>query len=252
MIMATTKEIYDGASGDWQRTEPVLLSDYTARPFLLDWCTPVESQDVLDLGCGEGYFARKLKQRGARTILGVDVSTEMIAAAKQRESREQLGIEYVAGDASNLDSFGAESFDLVVAVFLFNYLSLEQTRHTMAEVHRVLRPGGRFVFAVPHPSLAFLGQKTAPFYFDAQQRGYYSGRDVQFEGEIWRRDGKSVRVRSVHKTVEDYMSGLADGGFDRMPLVAELHVTEEHLELDPDWFGPLRDKPLHLAFQLTK
>jgi hypothetical protein len=37
-----------------------------------------------------------------------------------------------------------------------------------------------------------------------------------------------------------------------MPQVAELRATEEHLRMDPTWFGPLRDKPLHLAFQLRK
>ncbi|MCR9246349.1 MAG: class I SAM-dependent methyltransferase [bacterium] len=250
--MVSTKDLYDEASDDWRRTQPILLSDYTARPFLLEWCEPVADRDVLDLGCGEGYFARHLKQRGARTILGVDVSPEMISSAKEREQTENLGIEYVTGSADNLTDFGESSFDLVVAVFLFNYLNLEQTQHTICEIYRVLRPGGRFVFAVPHPALAFLGEKQAPFYFEPKEHGYYSGRDVQFEGEIWRRDGKSVPVRSVHKTFEDYMSALADAGFDRMPLIAELHVTEEHLELDPEWFGPLRDKPLHLAFQLHK
>ncbi|MCA8953729.1 MAG: class I SAM-dependent methyltransferase [Planctomycetes bacterium] len=250
--MVSTKQLYDEASGDWRRSGPVLLSDYTARPFLLQWCEPATNCDVLDLGCGEGYFARNLKERGARTILGVDISSEMIRSAQEREAGERLGIEYVTGDATSLRNFGDNSFDLVVAVFLFNYLTLEETRHTMREVFRVLRPGGRFVFAVPHPALAFLGQKTAPFYFDPREHGYYSGRDVQFEGEIWRRDGKSVPVRSVHKTVEDYMSGLADAGFERMPLIAELHVTDEHLALDPTWFQPLRDKPLHLAFQLQK
>lgn len=108
------------------------------------------------------------------------------------------------------------------------------------------------MFAVPHPSLPFLCEKTAPFYFDPEGKGYFSGRDSQFEGAIWRRDGKSVPVRSVHKNLEDYFGALAAAGFDKMPQLAELHATEAHLELDPAWFGPLRDKPLHLAFQLVK
>lgn len=251
-MSATTKDLYDEASHDWRRSEPILLSDYTARPFLLDWCEPVSKLDVLDLGCGEGYFARNLKRRGARTIFGIDVSPEMVRAAQEQEKAEHLGIEYTSGDACNLAAFAADSFDLVVAVFLFNYLDLQQTRHTMREVHRVLRPGGRFVFAVPHPSLAFLGEKCAPFYFEPGSHGYFSGRDVTFEGRIWRRDGKSVPVRSVHKTLGDYIASLSEAGFRRMPMLAELHVTEQHLALDPEWFGPLREKPLHLAFQLTK
>ena len=87
----STRELYDDASDDWQRTAPILLSDFTARPFLMEWCEPVDSLDVLDLGCGEGYFARGLKQRGAGRLRGVDVSEEMIRGAQQREAKEQLG-----------------------------------------------------------------------------------------------------------------------------------------------------------------
>lgn len=248
----TTKELYNDASNDWNRSEPILLSDFTARPFLLKWAEPVRGSDVLDLGCGEGYFARGLKRRGAASILGIDVSEEMIERAKEREQKEQLGISYRSGDATDLNDVPTESFDLCVAVFLFNYLNLEQTRHTMREVYRALRPGGRFIFAVPHPSLPFLGENVAPFYFDQKTAGYYSGRDSQFEGEIWRKDGKSVRVRCVHKNMEDYFTALAAAGFTSMPQISELRATEEHLQADPAWFGPLRDKPLHVAFQLTK
>lgn len=248
----STAQLYDRASGDWQRTEPILLSDFTARPFLLAWCDPVGGLDVLDLGCGEGYFARQLKQKGAARIRGVDVSAEMVRAAAAREQDERLGIDYEVGDATDLSRFADASFDLCVAVFLFNYLDLDATRTTLRGISRVLRPGGRFVFAVPHPSLPFLGHKIAPFYFDPNGQGYFSGRDRQFEGRIWRRDGKSVPVRCVHKTFEDYLAALAAAGFTRMPDVAELRATEAHLALDPDWFGPLRDQPLHLAFRLQK
>ena len=252
-MSVSTKQLYDERSDDWQRNEPILLSDFTARPFLLKWCEPVKGLDVLDLGCGEGYFARQLKQRGAGKIRGIDVSKEMVKAAAERELREKLGIDYFAGDATDLSSnLKSESFDLVVAVFLFNYLDLDHTRRTMSEVFRLLRPGGRFVFAVPHPSLPFLGEKRPPFYFEPDGKGYFSGRDSQFEGEIWRRDGKSVPVRCVHKSLEDYMTALALAGFERMPRLAELRATEEHLAKDPEWFGPLRDLPLHLAFQVGK
>lgn len=248
----STEALYDGASDRWTRNEPVLLSDFTARPFLRQWCEPVAGLDVLDLGCGEGYFARGLKQQGASRIVGIDISAEMIKSAIERERHEQLGIEYRTGSATELDAIETGSFDLCVAVFLFNYLDLEATRHTMREVHRLLRPGGRFVFAVPHPSLAFLGKNVAPFYFDQEDKGYFSGRDHQFEGRIWRRDGHDVRVRSVHKTVEDYFAAIREAGFAQMPQIAELRATEEHLETAPEWFGPLRDLPLHLAFQLQR
>ena len=251
-MSSSTRSLYDGASRSWKRSDPVLLSDYTARPFLLDWCEPVEAETVLDLGCGEGYFARKLAQRGAGQIDGLDLSSEMIARAQEQEAAQPLGIRYAVGDALHLERFEAASFDLVVAVFLFNYLDREATAATLAEIFRVLRPGGRLVFAVPHPSLPFMRAEEPPFYFSRRNAGYFSGRDQNFEGRIDRRDGVSVRVRCVHKTLADYFRALRAAGFQSMPEVEELWATPEILAVDPDFFGPLDDQPLHLAFRLQK
>jgi SAM-dependent methyltransferase len=251
-MTATTEAIYDGASRSWRRAAPVLLSDYTARPFLLDWCDSVERSTVLDLGCGEGYFARQLKQRGAAHIEGLDLSSEMIARALEQEREEPLGIRYATGHATDLGRFEDASFDLVVAVFLFNYLDHAETTRTMCEVARVLRPGGRFIFAVPHPSLAFQRPEEPPFYFSRDEAGYFSGRDRVFEGEIWRRDGECVPVRCVHKTFSDYFTALRQAGFLGLPEIEELHVTESIRSVDPAFFGPLVDQPLHLAFRVEK
>lgn len=249
----TTAKLYDTSAGNWRRREPVLLSDYTARPFLLEWCGDVEGQTVLDLGCGEGYFARQLLARGVALVEGRDVSREMVEAGRAAIEAEDRGrIRLEVGDATDLRDHADGAYDLVVAVFLFNYLDRAQTQATMAEVARVLAPGGRFVFAVPHPSLPFLRPEEEPFYFSRGEHGYFSGRDALFEGKIWRRDGEAVRVRCVHKTLDDYFAALGAAGFGRMPEVKELHATEEHLALDPRFFGPLRDQPLHMAMRIVR
>lgn len=248
----TTSAIYDRSAGSWQRKLPILLSDFTARPFLLDWCDPVEGRDVLDLGCGEGYVARRLEQRGAGSVLGIDVSAEMIHKARQAEVEGFSRIRYEVGDAARLEGLADGSFDLVVAVFLFNYVDRTTTASIMRQVARVLRPGGRFVFSVPHPSLPFLRGEEPPFYFERRGLGYFSAKDTTLEGRIWRRDGESVPVRCVHKTLQDYFECLREAGFLSLPDLAELRVTEEHLGLDPKFFEPLRDQPLHLAFRTHK
>lgn len=246
----TTAELYDLASAGWQRGQPVLLSDFTARPFVLRWVQPIAGKDVLDLGCGEGYVARQLAAAGAARLVGLDVSAEMVRRAAEAEQRQPLGIEYHVGDACGLSAFADGSFDLVVAVFLFNYLDRQGTEQAMREIRRVLRPGGRFVFTVPHPSLPFLRPEEPPFYFAREGAGYLSGRDRTFEGRIWRRDGESVPVRCVHKTFADYFTALRAAGFTTLPDVEELHVTPEMVEIDPGFFGPLQDVPLHVAFRL--
>ena len=244
------RALYDHTATNWARHQPSSLSDYTARPQVLALCEPLAGKDVLDLGCGEGYCSRMLSQRGA-SVTGLDLSPGMIDLARQAEQAQPLGIRYDTADATRVD-LGTASMDLVVAVFLFNYLDVDQMRRTMANVHRMLRPGGHFVFAVPHPAFAFMRPAAPPFYFDVGQAGYFSQRNTSFAGKIWKRDGSALDVQLVHKTLGDYFDGLRLAGFATMPSVTELTVTPEMVDLDPAFFGPLFDYPLHLAIKVAR
>ena len=113
-----THEIYNHEADNWSRSEPPLLSDYTARPFLLKWSERFLQGDVLDLGCGEGYVSRNLALRGCRSLTGVDMSAGMIDRAVAREEQEPLGIRYLVADARDLSVLESARYDLVLAVFL--------------------------------------------------------------------------------------------------------------------------------------
>lgn len=248
----STKNLYDSTAAQWIRGQPSSLSDFTARPFILEMCEPVAQQQILDLGCGEGYCSRELSRRDAAYVYGIDLSESMIAAARLQETEDNLGINYEVGCATNLSQFGDRQFDLVVAVFLFNYLTTSQTQQCMTEIARVLRPGGRFIFSVPHPCFPYMREPAYPFYFEVGDKGYFSQRDKQFPGRIWKRDDSSLNVQLVHKTFEDYFNALKNAGFQTMPVLRELRVTAEHINLDESFFGPLLDFPLHLAIEISK
>jgi ubiquinone/menaquinone biosynthesis C-methylase UbiE len=248
----STRTLYNHTASRWVRGEPSSLSDFTARPAILELCEPVAGLRMLDLGCGEGYCSRALRQRGAEAVYGMDLSEGMIEAARSREAEDNLGIHYEVGCATEFKQFADGEFDLVVAVFLFNYLTIAQTQSCMAEVARVLRPGGRFVFSVPHPSFPFMREADYPFYFQVEDAGYFSKRDQQFPGRIWKRDGSWLEVQLVHKTFQDYFDSLQLAGFTTMPVLRELHVTPEHVALDEAFFTPLVDYPLHLAIQVSR
>jgi hypothetical protein len=154
----------------------------------------------------------------------------------------------------------AEGFDLIVAVFLFNYLTRHEMVQCMTQVEQLLKPGGRFIFSIPHPSFAFWSKQAANFYFDlaamnessGQSWGYFSARDRLLPGMIARRNGPALPVQVRHKTLQDYFEALQKSGFTALPQLQELRVTEQHLQLDPDFFGSLNDVPLHMAISLQK
>jgi SAM-dependent methyltransferase len=242
--------LYQRTAEHWARREPSSLSDFTARPRVLAMCEPLHGKRVLDLGCGEGYCSRLMQLDGAQ-VHGIDVSERMIELASQAEAARPLGVRYETGDAAAAD-LGEGRFDLVLAMFLFNYQGVEQMRQTMASVHRTLSPGGHFVFAVPHPAFPFMREPAPPFGFEVGQAGYFSARDLQFSGRIWKRDGHALDVRLVHKTLGDYFDGLRRAGFEAMPEVTELGVTQDMIDLDADFFGPICDVPLHLAIKVKR
>jgi len=246
-----TEKVYDDNADKWLRLTPSSLSDFTARPLVFDVCGDVTGRSILDIGCGEGYCARELKRRGAGDYLGLDLSSQMIEAAKAQERTDNYGIEYCACNVAEF--IPSRQFDLCIAVFLFNYLRVEEMARVFSIVFEALSPGGEFIFSVPHPLFPFVrDEQKPPFYFDSEGKNYFTSVNEQLEGEIWKRDGEPLHVQCVHKKFSDYFDGLRLAGFSTMPEVKELTVTDELVEMDDVFFGPLLNEPLHVLFKVTK
>ncbi|MFI6095777.1 class I SAM-dependent methyltransferase [Lentzea sp. NPDC051213] len=103
----------------------------------------IAGQNVLDLACGNGVFTRALKKRGAKRVVGVDVSEAMLAYANRDEERDPLGIEYRLADVADMGDIG--QFDLITAFALLHYAPSREALASMVQnIARNLRPGGRF------------------------------------------------------------------------------------------------------------
>ncbi|MFI6873702.1 class I SAM-dependent methyltransferase [Streptomyces sp. NPDC050400] len=100
----------------------------------------------LDLCCGTGAGLGVLREAGTERAVGVDFSAGMLEVAGRGEPTAA----YVRGDALALP-FGPV-FDLVVSFGAFGHFLPEQHPALFAQVHRVLRPGGRFAFPMPAPA----------------------------------------------------------------------------------------------------
>ena len=118
-------------------------------PALLAACLPVEGRDVLDVGCGQGFFSRQLADRGAR-VVGIDLSEKQIAYARRHEALEPGGIVYhVMPAAEAAEGLGGQRFDLVAACMSLHDMS--DPPAVLRSVSRLLPTGGRLVFSTPHP-----------------------------------------------------------------------------------------------------
>ncbi len=111
---------------------------------LLELAGDLAGKDVIDLACGEGFYTRTLKHRGAGRVVGVDSSQGMIDLARQQEAEQGAGIEYVLSDIREMSY--AEEFDLAVAAYLLNYAQTAEQLGAMCQaIAKSLKPGGRFV-----------------------------------------------------------------------------------------------------------
>jgi toxoflavin synthase len=105
---------------------------------------PVEGKRVLDVGCGDGIYARLVAERGATHVVGTDSSSEMIRLAVQAEAERPLGVTYQVHDVATMPALG--EFDLVVAVNVLHYADNRATLEHMCErIAANLAPGGRLL-----------------------------------------------------------------------------------------------------------
>jgi 2-polyprenyl-3-methyl-5-hydroxy-6-metoxy-1,4-benzoquinol methylase len=141
---------YDSIALQYQQTKKSPLRRFVESYTLLDLIGGVSGLSVLDLACGEGLYTRKVKERGAARVLGVDISPAMIALAEDQERSHPLGIEYVCCDVRTMPDLGL--FDLVIAAYLLHYAPGEAELAEMCErIASHLGPGGRFISLNENP-----------------------------------------------------------------------------------------------------
>ncbi len=103
---------------------------------------------VLDVGCGTGTLAMEVQRRVGRAgrVAGVDPGTEQIARARARAARRHVPIEFQIGVIEQLP-FPDQTFDVVLSTLMMHHLPAPLKRQGLAEIARVLKPGGRLVIA---------------------------------------------------------------------------------------------------------
>jgi len=103
---------------------------------------------VLDVGCGTGTLAIEVARRLGRAgrVAGIDPGTRQIARARSKAARRNLPIEFQTGVIEQLP-FPDQTFDVVLSTLMMHHLPNTLKRQGLAEIARVLKPGGRLVIA---------------------------------------------------------------------------------------------------------
>lgn len=192
--------------------------------------------NVVDLGCGYGWFCRWAQEQGAARVLGLDVSKKMLARAKALTSVTEITYE-----RADLESFElpAESFDVAYSSLTLHYIS--DVAAFFAKIRRALRPGGRFVFSTEHP-----------IYMAPSHPAWSIGSDGH---ETWPVDGYLAEgprttdwfapgVVKHHRTIGTTLNSLIRQGFT-ITHVEEWGPTDDQISANPQWARE-RDRPMFL------
>ena len=103
-------------------------------------------QKILDLACGQGFFARAFQKVGAE-VTGVDIAKELIAIAR---GKSVSAIKYHVAPADRMPFLRPRSFDRIVSVLAIQ--NIEDMRGVFAECARVIRPSGSLYLVLNHPA----------------------------------------------------------------------------------------------------
>ncbi|MEU0990670.1 class I SAM-dependent methyltransferase [Streptomyces sp. NPDC005953] len=210
--------------------ESSLVNAYYARPGILALAGDVTDRRILDAGCGSGPISAALRDRGA-VVTGIDASTEMLSLARRR-----LGDDaplYLANLSDPLP-FADATFDDVVASLVLHYL--EDWGPTLAEIRRVLRPGGRLIASVEHPFSAYTIQ--------VPRSDYFATTSYSVE---WTFGGRSIPMRFWRRPLHAMTDAFTAADF-RISVVSEPLPDPAARELFPIDFHDLSTSPYFLFF----
>jgi len=110
----------------------------------LQWFSPRigSGKQILDVGCRDGSFTSGFSE--GNTVTGVDIDDTALEIARERLGIETHSVNLIDG----VLPFEAQAFDVVVAGEIMEHLPFPQ--HAVAEIYRVLKPGGLFLGSVPN------------------------------------------------------------------------------------------------------
>ena len=186
------------------------LEQPAAREILAEWPAGLR---ILDAACGTGRHTLHLAGLGHQ-VNGVDQSHEMLATAARKAAGTRVPVPFTLGSTSSLP-FPTDSYDAAVCSLLFDHLPTIDP--TVAELARVVRPGGRLLISNIHPSMSIVGANAA-------------FRDVNDESRF---------MRSHVHPVSTYLRAFRDHGL----TVQRCVEPEWHIDLAMAKFGYV-DEPV--------
>jgi ubiquinone/menaquinone biosynthesis C-methylase UbiE len=220
-------------------------------PNLLRMVAVKKGNTVLDVACGQGYFARQVAATGA-SVTGIDQSAVLINKANTTAGSLE---KYIVGNAEKLGSYQLGSFDTI-----FSVLALENIKNAAAVLegmNNLLKKNGKVVLVMLHP--AFRIPQHADWGYDIKKEIQYRKvekylSEITIPIELMPfNGGKKITTTTFHRSLQWYMKTFRAAGF----AISSLEEWNSHKKSAP---GPRqkaedaarKEIPMFLALELKK
>lgn len=152
-LIRESGEIWDRKAEFWDENmgEGNLFHRHLVAPAVERLLSPRPDESILDVACGNGLVSRQLARLGAQ-VVATDVSERFLERARRRTIEHADRIEYRqidATDEAQLLALGEQRFDAAVCTMAL--MDIPTITPLLSALSRLIKRGGRFVFAVPHP-----------------------------------------------------------------------------------------------------
>jgi len=204
---------YDGFAEVYTASnETNLINGHYERPAMLALAGDVTGRRILDAGCGAGSLLAALRDRGA-TVAGFDSSAGMLELARRRLGDDA---DLRVAELGRPLPFADGTFDDVTASLVLHYL--RDWGPALAELRRVLVPGGRLVMSVQHPFAASLWHRDEGYKPD-----YFETYDWVDE---WTAGGRTARFRFWTRPLHAMTDAFTAAGF-QVSVISEPGVAPD-------------------------
>ena len=199
---------------------------------------------ILDLGCGTGEHEKDYINMGAKEVVGIDISDNMLEVARTKNNDSR--ITYIKMPMEDLGKLEGE-FDLVVSALAIHYI--EDFEDVVRNVNRLLVMNGEFIFSQEHPVNTCNSGKERWTKDENGVKIHANLTNYAVEGErdtVWFVDN----VKIYHRKISTVINSLVDAGF-AIEKLAEPVPSEEILEKYPEYYD-LKHKPDFLLVKARK
>lgn len=194
-------------------------------PTMKEMLPKIDGKAILDLGCGEGEMSMFFAENGAKSVLGLDISSNMLKEAERNNRFEN--VEFRRMSMEELSCLN-QKFDMIFSSLAFHYV--EDFQKLMNDISSLLNEGGILIFSQEHPVVtATILKEGLAKYINHDGKRYYLLSDYNNVGKRlinWNIDG----VIKYHRNFSTIINAIVNAGMNIVEIKESL-ASEEAVKL---------------------